>query len=52
MDFSVFSIEIEDDNDNVMRQNSGSNDDLHNYLKQNGYDYIDRVGRDNFFVKH
>ena len=52
VDFSVFSIEIEDDNGNVMRQNSGSNEDLHNYLKQNSYDYIDRVGRDNFFVKH
>ena len=52
VDFSVFSIEIEDDNDNVMRLNSGSNEDLHKYLKQNGYDYIDRVGRDNFFVKN
>ena len=52
VDFSVFSIEIEDDNDNVMRLNSGSNEDLHKYLKQNGYNYIDRVGRDNFFVKN
>ena len=52
VDLSVFSIEIEDDNDNVMRLNSGSNEDLHKYLKQNGYDYIDRVGRDNFFVKN
>ena len=52
VDLSVFSIEIEDDNDNVMRLNSGSNEDLHKYLKQNGYNYIDRVGRDNFFVKN
>ena len=35
-----------------MRLNSGSNEDLHKYLKQNGYNYIDRVGRDNFFVKN
>ena len=52
IDISLLGVEIQGMlPDDVLRKNTGSKEQIHNLLKQNGYIYTDRVELDSFFLK-
>ena len=51
IDISLLGVEIQGIGDDILRKNTGSKEQIHNLLKQNGYIYTDRVELDSFFVK-